>query len=81
MFEEKKQTTALLRPKVWALTLLLATLTPAMAFAEGEGLSQEHGNLLWTLIAAILVMFMQPGFRSEERRVGKECRSRWSPYH
>src|SRR3989442_10945543 len=20
-------------------------------------------------------------FRSEERRVGKECRSRWSPYH
>src|SRR2546425_12835478 len=23
--------------------------------------------------------FTQP--RSEERRVGKECRSRWSPYH
>ena len=22
-----------------------------------------------------------PVFRSEERRVGKECRSRWSPYH
>src|SRR5256886_6629590 len=22
-----------------------------------------------------------PGMRSEERRVGKECRSRWSPYH
>ena len=22
-----------------------------------------------------------PGERSEERRVGKECRSRWSPYH
>ena len=21
------------------------------------------------------------GSRSEERRVGKECRSRWSPYH
>ena len=21
------------------------------------------------------------GARSEERRVGKECRSRWSPYH
>ena len=20
-------------------------------------------------------------YRSEERRVGKECRSRWSPYH
>ena len=23
----------------------------------------------------------QTGDRSEERRVGKECRSRWSPYH
>ena len=21
------------------------------------------------------------GMRSEERRVGKECRSRWAPYH
>src|SRR2546430_15659352 len=32
---------------------------------------------------AILV-FTNDGFqiqRSEERRVGKECRSRWSPYH
>ena len=24
---------------------------------------------------------MGPTTRSEERRVGKECRSRWSPYH
>ena len=24
---------------------------------------------------------MTPEERSEERRVGKECRSRWSPYH
>ena len=23
----------------------------------------------------------QQTLRSEERRVGKECRSRWSPYH
>ena len=23
----------------------------------------------------------QRDYRSEERRVGKECRSRWSPYH
>ena len=23
----------------------------------------------------------EDGNRSEERRVGKECRSRWSPYH
>ena len=24
---------------------------------------------------------MKTHLRSEERRVGKECRSRWSPYH
>ena len=24
---------------------------------------------------------LTPEARSEERRVGKECRSRWSPYH
>ena len=26
-------------------------------------------------------LFPPPFLRSEERRVGKECRSRWSPYH
>ena len=26
-------------------------------------------------------MVFQDSDRSEERRVGKECRSRWSPYH
>ena len=25
--------------------------------------------------------YTRPAVRSEERRVGKECRSRWSPYH
>ena len=25
--------------------------------------------------------FQELQHRSEERRVGKECRSRWSPYH
>ena len=25
--------------------------------------------------------YVDERFRSEERRVGKECRSRWSPYH
>ena len=29
---------------------------------------------------ASAVIYQFP-FRSEERRVGKECRSRWSPYH
>src|SRR3712207_7415809 len=33
-------------------------------------------------MAFFLVCFtLAAGARSEERRVGKECRSRWSPYH
>ena len=34
---------------------------------------------LLSLIGALLPQ--KPTTRSEERRVGKECRSRWSPYH
>src|SRR5258708_37460420 len=30
---------------------------------------------------AFFVRWHLEGIRSEERRVGKECRSRWSPYH
>src|SRR2546430_10597149 len=34
------------------------------------------------MIRVQLATGMRPGeLRSEERRVGKECRSRWSPYH
>src|SRR2546429_6149099 len=29
----------------------------------------------------VRVLRHTPEIRSEERRVGKECRSRWSPYH
>ena len=29
----------------------------------------------------ILALVQKVERRSEERRVGKECRSRWSPYH
>ena len=29
----------------------------------------------------VLSIIGPSGSRSEERRVGKECRSRWSPYH
>ena len=32
-------------------------------------------------IDLIITDLMMPNMRSEERRVGKECRSRWSPYH
>ena len=33
------------------------------------------------LVNNILFAILMLVFRSEERRVGKECRSRWSPYH
>src|SRR2546425_11566273 len=39
------------------------------------GIIVEHGLIEWD---ALTLGF---GGRSEERRVGKECRSRWSPYH
>ena len=32
------------------------------------------------LLMSVSIALMT-GCRSEERRVGKECRSRWSPYH
>src|SRR2546430_14589456 len=35
-------------------------------------------NLVRSLVADAA---LSSAFRSEERRVGKECRSRWSPYH
>src|SRR2546426_7059716 len=33
------------------------------------------------LLSVHLIDFLLGEIRSEERRVGKECRSRWSPYH
>ena len=33
------------------------------------------------VLAVCLLLSLGWLFRSEERRVGKECRSRWSPYH
>src|SRR5712671_2564403 len=29
----------------------------------------------------LVIDHLEEYYRSEERRVGKECRSRWSPYH
>src|SRR3989442_7534412 len=34
-----------------------------------------------TILHKVLAHSTVTLFRSEERRVGKECRSRWSPYH
>src|SRR5207249_9942812 len=34
-----------------------------------------------TITSIILIKLIRVSLRSEERRVGKECRSRWSAYH
>ena len=33
------------------------------------------------IIGRMGIPYREKGIRSEERRVGEECRSRWSPYH
>src|SRR3712207_8700405 len=45
----------------------------------GDGLAFLHAS--GTLVEMDLAPGEQLRVRSEERRVGKECRSRWSPYH
>src|SRR2546429_9657347 len=48
---------------------LVTPVAPTTAFRLGEKTADP------------LTMYLSDIFRSEERRVGKECRSRWSPYH
>ena len=38
-------------------------------------------DLRWLPAGLVQAALLGPAKRSEERRVGKECRSRWSPYH
>src|SRR3712207_9367208 len=49
------------------------------ALAQGLGLlGPDTVAGLWRFSADLTP---STDYRSEERRVGKECRSRWSPYH
>src|SRR3712207_7225165 len=63
--------------------LLLASVLPAAAqerppATRTSGSGQTLQQRMDALLAALGDVRAS---RSEERRVGKECRSRWSPYH
>ena len=71
---------------------LIAVVSPG--FAQKLTLAEQRLHLVAIALLAIAVaLIMAPAAyhrqrgpqevtsRSEERRVGKECRSRWSPYH
>ena len=75
---------------VWAVAaLLMAACTPKAEKATDSGLLQSKFQTevdgkktdLFTLRNKNNMEVCITNFRSEERRVGKECRSRWSPYH
>src|SRR5256885_7898897 len=75
-----------------ALPISAATVLPSGERAAANEKSRGSLNRWSTLFSAgaqrISPSFTPPvrtrvpsALRSEERRVGKECRSRWSPYH
>ena len=47
------------------------------AYVKLDKVSKIYGTKEVKIVAVDEISFE----RSEERRVGKECRSRWSPYH
>ncbi|MBG0791173.1 MAG: ammonium transporter [Desulfovibrionaceae bacterium] len=66
MFSRKSPTHVSKRLAIGA-AVLVAALAPTLAYAEEvEYLTQSNGNILWTLIAACLVMLMQAGFACVE---------------
>jgi len=75
----------------WEMTYKFRVHPPASKVAvrilvfdiTGPILSATFSGIRKPLNTSILVngLLQTLGLRSEERRVGKECRSRWSPYH
>src|ERR1035437_11031400 len=41
--------------------------------------NQDNSSIMQTAAADPDIEYIEPSHRSEERRVGQECRSRWSP--
>src|SRR2546430_14576254 len=49
--------------------------------AAARGVPEHIAERVFTKVIAFSEFGVPKSHRSEERRVGKECRSRWSPYH
>ena len=72
-----------------ALALTLLLLLPMVGLVEYFAMQRQMQERVRRANAAGTAVQVDPAsrymgsllLRSEERRVGKECRSRWSPYH
>ena len=59
-----------------------ATASVFIRHRPGLDMTQQVGKIKALVVNAIEGLpYDNIRSRSEERRVGKECRSRWSPYH
>ena len=67
---------------VFAAVLLISNLAGTKLISFGP-ITTDGGTVLFPLayILGDILTKIYDSSRSEERRVGKECRSRWSPYH
>ena len=64
------------------VSLLSVLIVPLIVFNSADFLGVEITKEISMLNIAMKMFFVVTvPVRSEERRVGKECRSRWSPYH
>src|ERR1035441_6607904 len=65
---------------VLALGAAVGVMNTAQCAAIQQGAAQVSASLQKGFFGTIKTE-LGAQMRSEERRVGKECRSRWSPYH
>ncbi len=61
--------------------VLFRSLGKATDWQWADWWANQLHHVDWAGFHAYDLVFPLFMFRSEERRVGKECRSRWSPYH
>ena len=66
---------------VQTLAVVFLALGLAWAQAVTGGMFGSVSDSSGSVIQQAEIKLYSVSTRSEERRVGKECRSRWSPYH